>query len=242
MRLNYFIIAALLLVATGSVSGQNLASLPSPLEAKPGDICAFSGRVTSVDQSSRTLVLSLGTRFLFHVPTSTPIAFRKGSATDFDSIIAGSMVEVVGRRESNDWTATKVTLPTPGVHLANTDQGPSFLGEEFSVKPPAGKVVSGLEAQRYVLYAPPEQLVNRGIDLGNHSGSFLLSVRPDGTVADVKVLRSLSVREQEERAIGRLSRIKFRPNSVTEARVPISSFTFRTRLVVSLRSGISSAF
>lgn len=104
-----------------------------------------------------------------------------------------------------------------------------FFGDEFSVKTTAGKVVSGLAAQRYVLSAPPEQWVNRGIDLGNHSGLFLLSIRPDGTVAKVKVLQSLAVRELDERAIGRLSRIKFRPDSVTEARVPISSFSFRSR-------------
>jgi outer membrane biosynthesis protein TonB len=70
--------------------------------------------------------------------------------------------------------------------------------------------------------------VNRGIDLGNHFGLFLLSVRPDGTVASVKVLQSLVVRELDERAIGRLSRMKFRPGSITEARVPLGSFSFKT--------------
>lgn len=53
--------------------------------------------------------------------------------------------------------------------------------------------------------------MNRRIDLGNHSGLFLLSIQPDGTVANVKTLPSLGVRELDERALGRISRMTFDP-------------------------------
>lgn len=228
MRLPYFVVAASLSFASANAEAQNFPAPISPLEAKPGNVCAFGGRVTSLDPGNRTMVVSLGSRFLFHVPVATPIAFRKGASTDFDAIKVGSMVDLVARREAKDWTATKITLPARGLHVANTNPGGTFFGAEFSVRNPAGKVVRGLAAQRYLLFAPPEELVNRGIDLGNHSGSFLLSIRPAGTVASVEALQLLAVRELDERAIRRLSRAKFRPNSVTEARVPVSSFSFKS--------------
>lgn len=120
MRLAYLIIAASLSLASGA-KAQSLPTLISPLEAKPGDICAFGGRVTSVDPGNRTIVVSLGTKFLFRVPGATPIAFRKGAATDFNAIKAGSMLDIVARREVKDWTATKITLPARGLHVANTN-------------------------------------------------------------------------------------------------------------------------
>lgn len=203
--------------------------VPEPLLARQGDICAFSGRVSLIDLAQRTVVVSLGTSFLFHVPVTTPIAFRKGSAADFTALKTGQTVEVVARREAKDWTATKVTLPDRGIHVIDSAPARPFFGGEFSVRTTAGKTITGLAAQRYVLYAPPEQWVNRGIDLGRHSGLFLLSIRPDGTVASVKILQSLTVRELDERSIGRLSRFKFRPGSLAEARVPISYASFKTR-------------
>ena len=183
--------------------------------------------MTSVDPAHRTLVVSLGSRFVFHVPVSTPIAFRNGTSTDFSAVKVGQLVDIVARRDAQDWTATKIALPARGLHLAESKPGVPFFGDRFSVKTSAGKTVTGLAARSYVLYSPPEQFVNRGIDLGNHSGMFLLSIRPDGTVAKVEVLRSLAVRELDERALSRLARMKFRPGSITEARLPVSYFSIK---------------
>jgi len=53
-----------------------------------------------------------------------------------------------------------------------------------------------------------------------HASMFLLSVRPDGTVADVKPLRGLGYPELDARAMKCLKKWRFRPHSVTEVRMP----------------------
>ncbi len=54
-----------------------------------------------------------------------------------------------------------------------------------------------------------------------------MTVRPDGTVNNVRPLKSLGEAELNERATQWLMKWKFRPNCVTEVRVPMNYNTFR---------------
>lgn len=213
-----FVCAAILssLLATNAAAAPKFAIPPTPLEAKPGDLHAFYGEVKAVNRGARTITLGMPMRFTFKVSGETQITVRGGGAVAFDGINPGAGVQIEARREASGWSALKIKLQ-PG----------ATFPEELSVKTVQGKTITGPDAAEFVAYEPPSQLINRNINFGQRSGSFILSVRPDGTVANVRPAKSLGVKELDERSIARLRKVKFRPNSVTEARVPVSFSSFR---------------
>jgi TonB family protein len=60
-----------------------------------------------------------------------------------------------------------------------------------------------------------------------HASMFVLSVRPDGTVSDVRALQTLGYPELDARAAKWFMKWRFRPNSVTEVRMPLRYFEYR---------------
>ena len=183
---------------------------PSPLDAQPGDLHAFYGQVKAVDRSARTITIGLPMLFTFKVTAETQITVRRGAAAEFNAIRPGSGVQIVARRGANSWTAQKITL----------EPGATFP-EEISAKTVQGKTITGPAVAEFIVYEPPTEMMNRNINFGQRSGLFLVSVLPDGTVGTATPIKSLGVKELDERAIRRLMKMKFRPGALTEARIPV---------------------
>jgi hypothetical protein len=209
-------VAIFLGVVISNAAAPTIVIPPSPLEARPGDLHAFYGQIKGVDRAARTITLGMPMRFVFKVPAATAIMVHRGGTVNLDAIKPGAGVQIVARRGAKDWTAIKITL----------EPGATFP-EEMSAKTVQGKTITGLAVANYITYEPPIQIVNRNIDFGNHSGLFLLSLQPDGSVADVRPIKSLGVKELDERAATRLMKMKFRPGALAEARIPVTFNSFR---------------
>ncbi len=97
----------------------------------------------------------------------------------------------------------------------------------MSARTVQGKTIKGLAVAEFIAYEPPAELVNRNIDFGQRSGLFLLSLQPDGSVANVRPIKSLGVNELDERASRRLMKMKFRAGALSEARIPVNVNSFR---------------
>jgi hypothetical protein len=175
-----------------------------------GPLQAFYGQVTKVDLAAKTITLKLGSSLVFRITNETKIS-APGGLVSLDKIRPG-----VG--------ATVVSRPGPGnIGIAVTIK--LALKATFTPEPTArtvrGETISGFAVSNLVVYQPPMDTFNRGLDFGTGSGLFLLSVRPDGSVANVRPLQSLGVNELDTRAEKLLMKTRFRPNSITEARIPV---------------------
>lgn len=189
----------------------------APLLLPPTDLQRFAGEVKAVDRSARTITFEMPMRFVFHVRNETKISARDGAALKFDNIKAGDGADVVARHgKDNTWAALTVKL-------LRGDRFPDFI----SARTIQGKTISGPNVGNFIRYEPPGELVNRDINFGQQSGLFLLTVRPDGSVANVRPVKPLSYAELNERASKWLMNWRFHPNSVTEVRVPININSFR---------------
>ena len=190
-----------------------LADFASAKPAPSADEHAFFGQVTAVNLAAKTITVKLGKSFVFHVTGETRISSAAGGAVPFEKIRLGDGALVTMRRgPGNIGIAVKILL-THGV---------AFPGD-YSARTTKGENISGAALGSYVVYQPPRDEINRGINFGMvRSGLFELSVQPDGTVANVKTLRSLGYEELNTRAIKWLKKWRFRPNAVTEVRIPIT--------------------
>ena len=78
-----------------------------------------------------------------------------------------------------------------------------------------------------VIYAPrPEYPHEARVHYLQGSGSFILHVRPDGTVARVEVEDSTGAPLLDQTAIAAYSKWRFKPGRVNAVRVPVS-FTMK---------------
>lgn len=85
-------------------------------------------------------------------------------------------------------------------------------------------MISGIAFFNFVVYEPPAHEFIRGLNFGaTKVRMFRVSVLADGTVASATPYVSFGYAELDERAEKWLKRWKFRPNSVTEVRIPIVS-------------------
>jgi Cu/Ag efflux protein CusF len=185
---------------------------PSPLLARPGDVQRLYGQVKAIDRSARTITLELGARFVLRIQEATKITLRGGAAASFDSIKLGDGVDVVARRGAGgSWAALKITL----------ERGARFP-DVISAKTVKGRTITGPEVINLITYEPPGEIVNRNIDFGHPSGLFLLVLRRDGTVASARPIRSMGLKELDDRAITRATKMKFQPGALAEVRVPIT--------------------
>jgi Cu/Ag efflux protein CusF len=188
------------------------------LLARPGDVQRFYGQVKAIDRSARTITIELGARFILRVQKATTITLRGGAAASFDSIKVGDGVDVVARRGTgSSWTALKITLER-GAHFPDV----------ISAKTVKGRTITGPEVLNLITYEPPAETVNRNIDFGHPSGLFLLLLRPDGTVASARPIKSMGLKELDDRAITRLLKMKFQAGALAEVRVPVSFHSFRS--------------
>lgn len=178
---------------------------------------AFYGEVKAISRSARTITIELGMRFVFHITDETKITARGGAPLGLDNIKPGEGALIVARRDAgNTGTAVKITVE-PGAHF------PAAI----SARTVQGQTISGIAVYPFITYKPPTEVVNRNINFGRQSGLFVLSVQRDGTVGNVRPLRSFGLGELDERARKWLMKWKFRPNAVTEVRVPMTYNSFR---------------
>src|SRR6267143_519072 len=175
----------------------------------------FYGIVKAVDLAARTITLKSGGKsFLFHITNETKISGRQGYAS-LDKIQPGQGAAVVMR------------LGERGVGIAvmirfDPTAGTSNYLALYSARTIHGEMISGMAFNNYVVYEPPSDAWMTGITYElKHASMFVLSVRPDGTVADARPIQGLGYPELDARAVKWLKKWRFRPNSVTEVRMPL---------------------
>jgi TonB family protein len=86
---------------------------------------------------------------------------------------------------------------------------------------PNGKTLSAEDVKPLILHAPrPKQHLRVMGYMNLQIGVFLLTVRKDGTVEKVEILRSLGAALADNEVKQTFKKWRFRPNSVTHVRVP----------------------
>jgi TonB family protein len=195
---------------------------PSAYAASSPDVHVFSGEVTAVNPAAKTVTIKSGGKsFVFHVTPETKLTSYYGHAA-FEKIRPGEGATVV----------MKLGPGNIGIAIS-IHTVPSSLGARltsyYSAKTIDGDTVHGNAVGNYVAYEPPNDEWSTSLEYRRHSGAmFLLLVNRDGTVSEVRPLATLGYSELDERAIRYFKRWKFRPNSVTEVRMPMV-YTYHQR-------------
>lgn len=207
MRLPVFLAT---LVLSFLASGLTLAKEDS----SSSSLHTFYGIVKAVDLAAGTITLKSGGKsFVFHVTNETKISGRDGYAS-LDKVQRGQGAAVVMRvGERGSGIAVMIRFD-PVAGTAN------YLAL-YSARTIHGEMISGIAFNNYVVYEPPADGWLSGIKYElKHASMFVLSVRPDGTVAEAKPIQGLGYPELDARAAKWLKKWRFRPNSVTEVRMP----------------------
>src|SRR2546423_1440334 len=192
-----------------------LLGLASAQAASSGEVHIFSGAVKSVDLAAKTLTITSGGKsFVFHVTPETKLTSYWGNAR-LETIKPGQGATVVMKLgPGNIGIAQKI-------HTVPTDLG-ARITSYYSAKTINGATVYGNAVGNYVTYEPPQDAWSTTLQYRRYSGAmFLLIVQRDGSVSEVRPLASLGYTELDDRAIRWFKRWKFRPNSVTEVRMPM---------------------
>lgn len=188
---------------------------------KHGELYTFYGEVRAYDPSARTLTIrSNGRNFVFHVTNETRMSSFNGHV-DLDKLPRGSGATVVMRTgEHGEGVALKIRFEA-AANAAN-------MISLFSAKTTKGETISGMAFNNYVAYQPPADAWSGGVPREKaRSSMFLLTIQRDGTVSEVKPLRGLGYPELDERAAKWLKKWRFQPNSVVEARIPMTYSQWR---------------
>jgi TonB family protein len=182
--------------------------------ASSAELHTFYGDVKAVDLAAKTITIkSNGKSFVFHITSETRISSRRGPIR-LANVQRGQGAAVVMR------------LGQGGIGIAvkiHFDLGPSAarLQSLYGVKTRGGEIITGMAVNNYVVYKPPDEAWSTGIIYDSlRLSMFVLTIQPDGTVADAKAVRGLGYRELDERAVKWFKKWRFRPNSVVEARMP----------------------
>ena len=181
----------------------------------------FYGEVKAVDVKAKTITIKSHVRtFVFHITDETKISGRNGYIS-LDKVQRGQGATVVMRLAEG----------SIGIAVAiRFDADASFTKHLalYSARTIRGEMISGLAVNNFVVYQPPDIGFVRGLDLGtNKVRMFRLSVLPDGTVASATPYVSFGYEELDARAVKWLMKWRFRPNSVTEVRLPMGFYQTR---------------
>jgi hypothetical protein len=187
-------------------------------EAASGPLHTFYGEVKAIDLAAKTITIkSNGKSFLFHITNETKISSPNGYVR-LDKIQRGQGATIVMRPGAGGIGLALSIRFEASADLAN------FL-VLFSLKTTRGETISGMAFNNYVVHEPRPDAWKGGVTYEKlRTSMFLLLVRPDGTVGDVKPLRGLGHAELDARAVTWLKQWRFRPNSVTEARMPVGIY------------------
>ena len=194
-----------------------LAAALSPAAAST-DLHTFYGDVKAVDLAARTVTIKSNRKsFVFHITDETRMTSVRGPIS-LDKVQRGQGAAVVMR------------LGPGGIGIAvkiHFDLGRSAasLQSLFGVKTREGEIITGMAFNNYVLSKPPDEAWKTGITYESLRPSmFVLTIQPDGAVADARAVQGTGYRELDERAVRWFKKWRFRPNSVVEARVPFGYY------------------
>ena len=199
-----------------------LASASAAAPSSAGSLHTFYGEVRAVDLKAKTITLKTHTRtFVFQITDETKISSFRGYVS-WDKVRPGQGARVLMRLgEDGKGIAVQIRF--------DDDAGQAKFLALFSARTTRGEMISGIAVSNFVAYEPPPIPINRGFDLGlNKLRMFRLSVRPDGTVASATPYVSFGAEDLDSRSIKWLMKWRFKPNSVTEVRMPVSwVYTYR---------------
>lgn len=192
-----------------------LPDLATSKEASSDKHFAFYGDVVATDPHSIT-IKSGGKRLVFQITEETKISGRD-RPLHLDQIKPGDGATVMMKLgQGNVGIAVRIRI----------DVGSSLSSslKLFAARTTNGKVVSGMAINNYVAYQPPDDGWKGGATLERayNDGVFLLQVRPDGTVGEVKVVKSMGYNELNLHAIKWFKKWRFQPNTVTEVQMPMN--------------------
>lgn len=175
----------------------------------------FYGEVKAVDLAAKTITIkSSGKSFVFRITNETKIS-SPNRYVKLDTIKPGEGATVVMRLGEGGIGIAMSIRVDASAELAK------FI-ELYSLKTTRGETISGMAFLNYVVYQPPDEAWTGGITYeARRQSLFQLSVRPDGTVAEAKAIRGLGYPELDARALKYVMKWRFRPNAVTEARIPV---------------------
>lgn len=181
----------------------------------------FYGIVQAVDLGNKTFTIQAqGRSYVFHYNEQTKISSRHGYIR-WDTVKAGQGATVLMRvGEGNVGLAVQVRF--------TDDNGQAESTKLFVVRTNKGETISGPAVDNYILSQPAPFSFSGGAGyglsgkFGSRSGVFYLSVRPDGSVAEVTAAKSFGDDKMNMAAAVWLKKWKFRPNSVTEVQIPMT--------------------
>jgi hypothetical protein len=198
-----------------------LSFTPDGRGADSGSLHTLYGEVRAYNPATKIMILrSNGQDLSFSVTNETHLSSYYGHVS-LDKITRGSGATVTIKvDERGHGVAVHIRLE-PNTNLAKS------LALQ-SVRTLSGEVISGMAFNNYVVYRPPTDAWMGGVPFeSTRQSMFVLSVQRDGTVSEVKPLRGLGYPELDARAAKWLKRWKFKPNSITEARLPMSYWQTR---------------
>jgi TonB family protein len=187
----------------------------------------FHGKIQAVDTAARTFTLQTNKQNYVFVTTDQTKITRNGKAQQFADLKPGQPAEVEMQIGAGDkGMAVSVRLIRNSYQLdyrVRELQLQSQLQSLFVATTPSGKTISGTEVNRLVVHKPRFEPIWHGPSFGPSTrlDVFLLSVRPDGTVSNVEVLRETGYDVLDKRTKEWITKWRFRPNSVVQVRVPV---------------------
>ncbi len=199
-----------------------LPDLGAGKEATSDKGFAFYGDIVAVDPHTIT-IKSGGKRLVFQITEETKITGRD-RPLQLDQIKPGNGATVLMKLgPGNVGVAVRIRVDV-GASLSKSLK-------LYAARTIHGEVISGMAINNYIAYQPPDDGWMGGATLERDysNGVFLLEVRPDGTVSEVKVVKSMGYNELNVHAIRWFKQWRFQPNSVKEVQMPMSYFQFRYR-------------
>jgi hypothetical protein len=193
-----------------------LAGFVSAKEASDSGLHTFYGEVVAIDQAAKVIQLKTGNqRFLFHYNDQTKISSLNGHVR-LDRITRGTGAAVVMRVGEGNAGIAVIIRFVP-------DASQSTMLALISAKTVRGETITGIAVNNFVDYQPPDDAWAGGPTLETRKtpGLFVLSVAPDGTVSSATLRQSTGYPELDARAEKWMKKWRFRPNSVTEVRLPM---------------------
>jgi TonB family protein len=191
-------------------------SFLSAKEATDPGLHTFYGQVELIDPAKKVIVIqSQKQRLVFHYNQQTRISSTLGQV-DMTKVLRGTNAAVVMRLgEGNIGIATEIRF-VPSPSWAQTLA-------LISARTVQGQTITGAAVAKLVVYRPATDEWSGGAPLGrrNNAGLFVLSVAPDGTVANVAVRQSSGYPELDVRAQKWMKKWRFKPNTLTEVQLPM---------------------
>ena len=193
-----------------------LVSFLSAKDAPDTGLHTLYGQVELIDPAKKVIVIqSHKQRLVFHYNEHTRISSTLGEV-HMDRVIRGTHAAIVMRLvEGSVGIATEIRF----VPYPSWAQTLALI----SARTVRGETINGAPVGKFVVYKPEADGWSGAVPLArrNNAGLFVLSVAPDGTVASVGVRQSSGYPELDARAGNWMKKWRFKPNSLTEVRLPM---------------------